>query len=57
MPDKTCQHVWIYDHKDYWKLYMRCTKCGKVRVSAPGESAAWTAKMLRIRHDGEDGDV
>ena len=27
-----CQHVWLYDHKDYMKLYNRCAKCGETRA-------------------------
>ena len=54
---ENCQHVWIYDHLEYETLYMRCPRCGLTRPSYPGEVATRIGKGLKIRHDGQDGDV
>lgn len=58
-----CQHVWIYDHKSYTTIFMRCSRCGAVRTCDPGNEllhpfrANQVAKELNIRHDNVDGDV
>lgn len=52
-----CQHIWLYDHREYETLYMRCPRCGMIRPTYPGEVASQVAKGLKIRHDGKDGDV
>ena len=63
MPDQ-CPHLWIYDHKDYTTLYMRCSRCKAVRTCEPGDElihpfrvANMVARELNIRHDNVDGDV
>ena len=57
-----CVHIWIYDHKNYTTIFMRCSRCGAVRTCDPGNEllhpyANIAAKELRIRHDGEEGDM
>lgn len=54
---ENCQHVWVYDHRDYETLYVKCPRCGMVRPTYPGEVAARVSRELKIRHDGKDGDV
>ena len=54
---ENCQHVWVYSHRVYETLYMKCSKCGLERPTFPGEMATRIAKGLKIRHDGQDGDV
>lgn len=52
-----CQHVWIYDHASFDDVFLRCPRCGMIRVAYPGETAVRVAQGLKIRHDGRDGDV
>ena len=58
-----CQHVWIYDHKDYEHMYQRCKRCGKMKVTdvltkmIHPYRANQVARELNIRHDNADGDV
>ena len=54
---ENCHHCWIYDHQSFDDVFLRCPRCGLVRISYPGEIVARVARELRIRHDGEDGDV
>ena len=56
-----CQHLWVYDHKDFMDIFVRCLKCGAVRLANGGEKVSLvanvTAMELNIRHDDKDGDV
>lgn len=54
---ETCQHVWIYDHADFDNVFLRCPRCGMIRVAYPGETCHVVSRELHIRHDGRDGDV
>lgn len=54
---ETCQHVWVYDHREHETLFVKCPRCGLTRPTLPGEAAARVGRELRIRHDGKDGDV
>ena len=54
---ETCLHAWVYDHRDYENMYMRCIYCHQIRPTYPGECAARVSRELRIRHDDKDGDV
>ena len=57
MPDEPCVHVWIYDHKDYNDIYMKCARCGAYKRVEQQKSNNYLARLLRIRVDGKDGDV
>ena len=58
-----CQHLRLYDHKDYTDLYKRCQRCGQVqkteqlREMIHPYQANRVAMELNIRHDDVDGDV
>ena len=54
---KRCSHVWVYDHTQFEDVYMRCPRCGLVRIAYPGETVAMVSRELKIRHDEKDGDV
>ena len=54
---ETCSHVWVYDHMQFEDVFMRCPRCGLVRIAYPGETAARVIRELKIRHDEKDGDV
>lgn len=63
MQDGQCQHVWVYDHKDYEHMYQRCKRCGRLKKTDVLNKmihpyrANQVAKELNIRHDNVDGDV
>lgn len=63
MQDGQCQHVWMYDHKDYNDMFLKCQRCGKYRKNDQLNEmihpyrANQVAKELNIRHDNVDGDV
>lgn len=48
-----CPHVWIYDHQSFDDVYLRCPRCGMVRLSAPGEIVA---RINRRQDTGRDQD-
>ena len=52
-----CMHPWVYDHRDYETMYVRCIYCHQIRPTMPGEIAARVSRELKIRHDDKDGDV
>lgn len=52
-----CPHVWVYDHRQFDDVFLRCPRCGMVRIAMPGETAARVYRELKIRHDEKDGDV
>lgn len=54
---ENCPHVWVYDHQYNDDVFLRCPRCGMVRIAMPGETAARVSRELLIRHDGKDGDV
>lgn len=54
---ESCSHVWEYYTQTFDDVFLRCPRCGMVRIAMPGETAARVSRELLIRHDGKDGDV
>jgi hypothetical protein len=48
-----CFHVWVYDHQYNDDVFLRCPRCGMVRLSMPGEIVA---RLHRPQRTGQDGD-
>lgn len=54
---ESCSHVWEYYTTTFDDTYLRCPRCGMVRLAYPGETATRVSRELHIRHDGEEGDA
>lgn len=52
-----CQHAWQYEGESFGDRFVRCAKCGMLRMAMPWETVHLVSKELRIRHDGEEGDA
>lgn len=50
---ENCPHVWVYDHQYNDDVFLRCPRCGMVRLSMPGEIVA---RLHRPQKTGQDGD-
>jgi hypothetical protein len=57
MKMEQCHHVWVYDHRGFDDVWLRCPRCGMIRMAMPGETCHIVSRELKIRHDGKDGDV
>ena len=51
-----CHHIWEYYTTTFDDVFLRCPRCGMVRIAYPGERAARVSRELKIWHDGEEGD-
>lgn len=54
---ENCSHVWVYDGMQFEDVFLRCPRCGMIRMAMPGETNHIVSKELKIRHDGEEGDT
>lgn len=54
---ETCSHAWVYDGQQFDDVFLCCPYCGMIRMAMPGETSHIVSRELKIRHDGEDGDV
>lgn len=53
---ESCSHVWEYYTQTFDDVFLRCLRCGMVRIAMPGETCHMVSRELKIRHDGEEGD-
>ena len=52
-----CPHAWQYEGESFGDRFVRCARCGMVRMAMPWEPVHLVSKELRIRHDNEEGDA
>ena len=51
---ETCSHAWEYYTTTFDDTFLRCPRCGMIRLAMPGESAAMVNRPQKTRP--EDGD-
>ena len=54
---ENCNHVWEYYTTTFDDVFLKCPRCGMVRVAMPWEAAARINKPQRTRPEEDDHDA
>lgn len=52
---ESCSHVWEYYTQTFDDVFLRCPRCGMVRIAAPGETVARVSRPQMSRDGEKDG--
>ena len=52
---ESCSHVWEYYTQTFDDVFLRCPRCGMVRIAAPGETVARVNRPQMSRDGEKDG--